>query len=465
MQGTLFILENEYSRKWYNFKNSTDLGRIYNTIPWAELTILLPEKKSPKGAPAWLKPQGYFGMMFLKHFTGLSDEKLLERFHTDYAMQLFCGVLLKENEKIKNNSFVTHIRGYLGQQLGVDFFQKEMISYWKTAGDLENTHQLMLDATCFESYIRYPTDVKLLWECIEKIHTKFIPILCEKQKIKLPKTVFKDKRSKYLGYSKSKKRGHRKTKQIRQKLLNFLDKSLELYKKLADEHPNFEMETKHIKLMATIKIVLEQQKTLILDSKNTVEDRIVSIFKPYIRPIKRGKENKSTEFGMKAHIAQVDGINQLEHHSYSSFNECNRLKDSVLSHENMFKCCTELAADNIYPTNNNRTFITEKGIQTNFPKKGKKESDPKKAKAEKATRERLGKSRSTVLEGSFGNEKNHYMLRKIRATKPETELIWVLFGMYTANCVAISNKREAKKEKEKREKEDKIYRYNKRKAA
>lgn len=35
------------------------------------------------GAPSWLPPQGYFGLMFLKHYTKLSDEKLLERFNTE----------------------------------------------------------------------------------------------------------------------------------------------------------------------------------------------------------------------------------------------------------------------------------------------------------------------------------------------------------------------------------------------
>jgi transposase, IS5 family len=39
------------------------------------------------GAPSWLPAQGYFGLMFLKHYTKLSDEKLLERFNTDWAMQ------------------------------------------------------------------------------------------------------------------------------------------------------------------------------------------------------------------------------------------------------------------------------------------------------------------------------------------------------------------------------------------
>ena len=32
---------------------------------------------------------------------------------------------------------------------------------------MKDTHAMFTDATCYESYIRYPTDVKLLWESCE----------------------------------------------------------------------------------------------------------------------------------------------------------------------------------------------------------------------------------------------------------------------------------------------------------
>jgi hypothetical protein len=62
---------------------SDKLGSIYQTINWSSLIELLPKKKTMAGAPSWLPPQGYFGLMFLKHYTKLSDEKLLERFNTE----------------------------------------------------------------------------------------------------------------------------------------------------------------------------------------------------------------------------------------------------------------------------------------------------------------------------------------------------------------------------------------------
>src|SRR5690606_36692301 len=137
---------------------------IQDTIDWDSLAGLLPQKKTLRGAHSWLPPQGLFGLMFLRHYTGLSDEKLLERFHTDWAMQLFCGVLLQENERIRDKAFVSKLRYYLSQHLDHTQVQHRLLDKWKKQ-DLADTHILMLDSTCHESYFRYPTDVKLLWQC------------------------------------------------------------------------------------------------------------------------------------------------------------------------------------------------------------------------------------------------------------------------------------------------------------
>jgi len=59
------------------------------------------------------------------------------------------------------------------------------------------------------------------------------------------------------------------------------------------------------------------------------KNRIVSINKPYIRPIVRGKEVKSVEFGAKVNKIQVDGISFIEHLSFDAFNEGTRLKSTI----------------------------------------------------------------------------------------------------------------------------------------
>ena len=100
----------------------------------------------------------------------------------------------------------------------------------------------------------------------------------------------------------------------------------------------------------------------------------------------------------------------------------------------LFGKCSHLAADAIYATNENRRFTTKEGILNNFVRKGRGKDD----KPTKQVKALLNKERATRLEGSFGNEKNHYLLRKIRARNQATEMIWMFFGVHTANAVRVA---------------------------
>jgi hypothetical protein len=56
----------------------------------------------------------------------------------------------------------------------------------------------------------------------------------------------------------------------------------------------------------------------------------------------------------------------------------------------------------------------------------------------------LSKERSTRLEGSFGTEKQHYDLQKVKARTEKTEVLWICFGIHTANAVRMIEKMKKK---------------------
>ena len=305
MQVTLFDLNSPVFSKLYIFKNTTDLGRIYQTIDWDGLVGLLPRKMNPSGAPSWLPKQGYFGLMFLKHYTGLSDEKLLERLNTDWAMQMFCGALFADNEAIRDNSFVSKVRGYLAHNVDMAAVQKVLISAWKEEIPYKNA--VFMDATCYEVHIRFPTDVKLLWEACQWLWEKQIPELCKQAGIKQPRSKYKDQKTKTNAYSKLRKKSYRKTRSRRNALLKLLLKGIQEYQDLLDLLKASCLTSKDASTFKTIKTVYWQQKHHYDCPKAKIRDRIVSIYKPHIRPIVRGKENKPVEFGPKVHKMQVGG--------------------------------------------------------------------------------------------------------------------------------------------------------------
>lgn len=82
------------------------------------------------------------------------------------------------------------------------------------------------------------------------------------------------------------------------------------------------------KMRSIIKIY-EQQHGKMYGQIKEIKDRIVSLSKPYIRPIIRGKETKTVEFGARVNILQVDEINFIEHLSYDAFHEGNRLQSGI----------------------------------------------------------------------------------------------------------------------------------------
>ena len=72
------------------------------------------------------------------------------------------------------------------------------------------------------------------------------------------------------------------------------------------------------------------------DCRESIKDRIVSINKPYVRPIVRGKEVKSVEFGAKVNNILVDGISFIEKLSFNAFNEGTRLIHCLKMHKRLF---------------------------------------------------------------------------------------------------------------------------------
>ena len=246
--------------------------------------------------------------------------------------------------------------------------------------------------------------------------------LCKELRIKRPRSKYNEQKTKQLSYSKTKKKFYKLKFNRRKSLLNLLTKGINNLSELIEAHGQ------HIDISTLLSIggkleivstIYEQQKFMHENPGVYSKDRIVSLFKTYLRPIVRGKENKRVEFGAKVHSYQVDGINLIDKLSFDAFNEAKLLKGCVEKHKKHFGEITQLGVDRIYGTNENRTLLTEQNITTCLPRKGKASKDEEQVRE---LRSQIGKQRATAMEGSFGNEKNHYGLRKIKARTQETEV-------------------------------------------
>lgn len=447
----LFPDEQMYDLSYKVFLES-ELGQIYQAIPWDELASKFnkPIPRSNAGKKPIFSIKGGLGLMFLKHHLGLSDEKLIQRVNTDWQLQYFCGVHLRFTSPVRDKDIVGRWRRFFGEHMDIDELQDVLGRAWKPY--LNNTHTLMDDATCYESYIKYPTDVKLLWDCSEFLFTT-INKFSNRLKIAKPRTKYGNQQKKQMSYSKLRRKSKKRTDKRIRELLYWVERGLDLLQDLLNKYPALHDLTavEVYEKIKTIRVIYGQQHAKFHIPDYRIRHRIVSLYKPYIRPIVRGKENKKVEFGAKVHISQVDHINFIEHLSFEAFHEGIRMWKSISKHIRRFGKCTQYAGDQIYATNKNRKKATKRKIATSFKRKGRASKDEEQ---KSAMRKALGNARATILEGSFGNEKNHYGLRKIKARLKETEIAWIFFGIHTANAVKIANR--IKKQQQKKKEQQQI---------
>ena len=412
------------------------LGRFHSQFPFSELARQIHLKSSTLGRKSYFSPEGKIALMVLKSYTNFSDSQLIEYLNGNIHYQLFCGVQIDPLHSLTNSKIVSAIRQELAEHLDIESLQLILAEHWKPY--LENLHVCMTDATCYESHLHFPTDVKLLWEGIVWLH-RHLCKHCRTLHIQRPLNKYLDVSRAYLAYSKLRKRRKSQPSMIKRRLLQLLEKLLDQLKQLHSSYRDRLTLPSDYQIRFSVMRVLEQGKNLFAGKK--VSDRIVSIDRHYLRPIIRGKETKSVEFGAKVNNIQIDGISFIEHISFKAFNEGVRLKDCIHLQQLTRAGMKALAADSIYANNANRKFCTKYHISTSSKRKGRAAKDEP---IRKILRSKLSRERATRLEGSFGTQKQHYSLARIKARNRKTEMLWIFFGIHTANAVCMIEKVEKK---------------------
>ena len=422
----------------------SELGRIKKQIPLHEMAenlgLVDGSMRRKPGRKAFFTPEGKVALMFLKMYTQLSFPKLLEQLNGNIHFQIFCDIAIDPTHPLTNYKLLDDIAMEIARGLKIQQQQDLLAQMWKPY--MKELDTMYTDATCYESEMRYPTDSKLLWEGIEKTYS----IMCRMSRslnIPRPRTKYLDVRKSTMGYRKQRKHTKGQTRKMQRRLLDLLGKILKEIRKIKrhnDKAGNLltEREKNDIEIITRM---YRQQKSHFQsgDSRESIQNRIVSISKPHVRPIVRGKEVKSVEFGAKCNNILVDGISFIEKLSFNAFNEGNRLKHCVTLHKRLFgEDVKKIGGDAGYSGTENRNWCKENNIQTSFVKRGRPYSENKKEKD--AVRQELARVRATTMEGSFGTQKEHYSLKRVKARKKVTEIMYIFFGIHTANVVQLADR-------------------------
>lgn len=153
--------------------------------------------------------------MFLKHYACCSDDLLIEQLNSNLDYQFFCDISLGY-ERLTNYKIVSQIRCELASKLSIDPLEKQLYNKWKDY--INQPDQVVVDATCYESELRYPTIQKLLWEAVDWLHRQ-LRKTCRALGIKMIRSKYLKWKRRYQSFSKMGRKTQRKRIALTRSLL------------------------------------------------------------------------------------------------------------------------------------------------------------------------------------------------------------------------------------------------------
>jgi hypothetical protein len=246
---------------------------------------------------------------------------------------------------------------------------------------------------------------------------------------KKPRTYRKIARTRYLKTAQKKNKTHKEIRKATGSQLGYLKRNLNSINKLLDSYQTIPLKTKNHKCLLVINTLYAQQKEMYSNGVHRIDDRIVSIHQPHVRPIVRGKSQAKVEFGAKIHLSLIDGISFLDELSWDAFNEGSHMMEYIEKYRNRFGFYPkEVLADQIYCNRINRAALKEKGIKLLAKPLGRPS----------AVQKHVSPGERNPIEGKFGQAKTAYGLNRVKARLRETSESWIACIILVLNLVKLA---------------------------
>lgn len=404
------------------FPSETELPEVPFRLAFGALVIQKRGKFSDRAAVREIQ-----GNPYLQYFLGMEkfshEIPLKPSVLGSFRKQMTAAYLMEANECIL--------------ETGREADGHEMENAGRSAGaanissaDVGNLGAEILGAVC-SSDKRDPQDFSLLNEAREKLEEMIDYFYMSFHPWEKPRTYRKVARDEYLAFVKSKKRTKEMARAAVRKQLGYVRRDLGYLETYMGE--GYALPQKYIGCYLTIRKFYEQQKYMYDNRTNSVENRIVSISRPWPHTDGGEKEDTSAKFGAKYAVG-IDGKGhaRLEKVSIEPYNENGIFQDAM----NRYKERTgnypkRVLVDQIYRTRENHSFCRENHIVMSGPKLGRPSKDNNGRKKE--YRDNTGRMRSKRF---FRTGKCHGGAGMIRTQLGETALSSIAMSVLAANLFA-----------------------------
>jgi hypothetical protein len=432
--------------------------RLSELIPWNEFEQEYASNFNDQGNEAF-PFQVAMGSLIVKEQLRLPDRETVEAITENPYIQFFLGYRTFLEDAPFDPSLMVHFRKRIPKDLLLRMNERIALGLRKSNDARDKTEdgknqdegpndagpsgKLIIDATCAPEDMKYPTDVGLLNDARE-ITERVIDILWDKLPagkklgIKKPRTYRLKARQAFLNVIRQKKPRYSVVRKGIRKQINYCVRNHETVKRLVIKGASLQNidSTLYRKLLVASE-VLRQQRELLRLPKNAIrhiDDRIVSISKPHVRPIVRGKASAAVEFGAKISASVIGGMFFLDRHSWDSYNECNDLQQQAERFKERTGHYPEsIHADKIYQTRENRAWCKKENIRLSGPKLGRPIEDIEILRTQQK-QQRQDEIDRIEIEGKFGVGKRRFSLdrimMKLRATSEHAAaLIFIMINL------------------------------------
>jgi hypothetical protein len=416
--------------------------KMAKLMPWdmiedlyAETGGFVEDKKD--GRPP-VKARIAFGANYIKEQEGLTDRETLQYIAENPYVQYFLGLSAFETKPLFDHSMMARFRKRFTPEMMAKINEElyRRSNPPKPPDDGGNDGTMILDATAAPADIRYPTDLSLVNECRENTEA-IIDEFWEASGISRRRQFYNRKkaRAKYLKVAKQRRPRKQQIKQAIKEQLGFVEKNLEVLDSLSPEECDLMVWLKHLSRLETIRKVLKQQKEMMQTGSHTVEERIVNLRQPHVRPIVRGKVNAPVEFGQKVSISVVDGYTFIEKQSWDNFGEGITLIESAEKYKERHGVYPKaILADKTYRNRNNISFCKANGIRLTGPRLGRPKKEEWEADRIQAYKDSCERN---MVESRFGIGKRRYGLDLIMARLPFTAESEVAMNILAMNVALL----------------------------
>jgi IS5 family transposase len=389
-----------------------------------------------------------FAALYIQNRLDITDRETVDQIRENPPMQYFCGFESYTTGIPFDSSLMVHFRKRISAEMMKAITEKAFAAEALSAiekeeddddddkkdGEPKPKGTLLLDSTCCPSDIHFPTDVGLLNHAreltegiIDNLHEQLVKLGVIK-----PRTYREIARRAYLAYVRSRKHTYAQIRFAIRQQLQYVRRNLDSIAKQVEFGANLGLLGKDLyRKLLIISELYRQQKQMYDEKTHKVEDRIVSISQPHIRPIVRGKAGTPVEFGAKVATAHIGGFSFVIHLGYDNFSEAQYLKKSAEEYKRIFGFYPKvIIGDKAYAINDNRNYCKSKGIRLSAPKRGRKSEEVKEAERKQLYQDSC---RRNAIEGDYGTGKRKYGLDLIMTKLYETTLTAISFGFFVKN--------------------------------